>query len=130
LVNISDYRGLAFHRPFAAVAMAIFMFSLAGIPITAGFMSKFYVFSAAVQSGYIWLVILGVINSMISLYYYLGVVVVMFMQKSEAAEEELALERLPAVGLALIIAIFGTIQLGIAPARWMEAFQDLARSVM
>lgn len=130
LVNISDYRGLGFRRPFAAVAMAIFMFSLAGIPITAGFMSKFYVFSAAVQSGYIWLVILGVINSMISLYYYLGVVVVMFMQKSETAEEELALERLPAVGLALIIAIFGTIQLGIAPARWMEAFQDLARSVM
>ncbi len=130
LVNLNDYRGLAFRRPFAAVAMAIFMFSLAGIPITAGFMSKFYVFSAAVQSGFLWLVILGVINSMISLYYYLGVVVVMFMQKSETAGEELALERLPAVGLALIIAVFGTLQLGIAPARWMEAFQDLARSVM
>ncbi|MDZ7276428.1 MAG: NADH-quinone oxidoreductase subunit N [candidate division KSB1 bacterium] len=130
LVNLNDYRGLAFRRPFAAVAMAIFMFSLAGIPITAGFMSKFYVFSAAVQAGHLWLVILGVINSMISLYYYLGVVVVMFMQKSESAGEELALERLPAVGLALIIAVFGTLQLGLAPARWMEAFQDLARSVM
>jgi NADH-quinone oxidoreductase subunit N len=126
--DLQSFRGLAYRRPLAAVAMSVFMFSLAGIPITAGFMSKFYVFLAAMQSGYLWLVILGVINSMISLYYYLGVVVTMFMQKPEG--EETSFEPLPAVGLALLIAVFGTLQLGLSPAKWMETFQDLARSVM
>ena len=126
--ELQDFRGLAYRHPLAAVAMAVFMFSLAGIPITAGFMSKFYIFLAAMQSGHLWLVILGVINSMISLYYYLGVVVTMFMHKPES--EEAGFEPLPAVGLALLIAVFGTLQLGLSPARWMETFQDLARSVM
>jgi NADH-quinone oxidoreductase subunit N len=127
-VTIADYRGLAFRRPFAAIAMAVFMFSLSGIPPTAGFVAKFYVFSAAVQAGYIWLVILGVINSMISLYYYLGIVVVMFMQEPEG--EKAPIIPMPAVALALLIAIFGTLDLGLFPGRWMETFQDLARSVM
>ncbi len=127
-VDLKDFRGLAYRRPLAAVAMSIFMFSLAGIPITAGFISKFYIFLAAMQAGYLWLVILGVINSMISLYYYLGVVVTMFMQKPEG--EEVSFEPLPAVGLALLIAVFGTIQLGLSPAKWLETFQDLARAVM
>jgi NADH-quinone oxidoreductase subunit N len=127
-LTLRDFRGLAYRRPFAAVAMAIFMFSLAGIPVTAGFISKFYVFLAAMQSGYLWLVILGVINSMISLYYYLGVVGTMFMHKPE--EEKTSFEPLPAVGLALLIAVFGTIHLGLSPAKWMETFQELARSVM
>lgn len=127
-VEVKDFRGLAYRRPLAAVAMSVFMFSLAGIPITAGFISKFYVFLAAMQSGYLWLVILGVINSMISLYYYLGVVVTMFMHRPEG--EEAGFEPLPAVGLALLIAVFGTIQLGLSPAKWMETFQDLARSLM
>lgn len=127
-ITLGELRGLAYRHPLIAVAMSIFMFSLAGIPLTAGFISKFYVFLAAVQSGYLWIVILGVISSMISLYYYLGVVVQMFMHKND--EEKPAFDPLPAVALALFIAVFGTLQLGIAPARWMEAFQDLARSVM
>lgn len=127
-VNISEYRGLAYRRPFAAVAMAIFMFSLAGVPPTAGFLAKFYVFSGAVQAGYLWLVILGVINSMISLYYYLGIVVVMFMQEPEG--EKVPFTPLPAVGIALIIAAFGTLNLGLFPGQWMDKFQALARSLM
>jgi NADH-quinone oxidoreductase subunit N len=127
-VNISEYRGLGYRRPFAAIAMAIFMFSLSGIPPTAGFLAKFYVFSGAVQAGYLWLVILGVINSMISLYYYLGIVVVMFMQEPEG--EKAAITPLPAVGLALVIAIFGIFNLGLFPGQWMDMFQDLARSLM
>lgn len=127
-ITLQDLRGLAYRHPLIAVAMSIFMFSLAGIPLTAGFISKFYVFLAAVQSGYLWIVILGVINSMISLYYYLGVVVQMFMHKND--EEKPAFDPLPAVALALFIAVFATLQLGLAPARWMETFQDLARSVM
>ncbi len=127
-VLISEYRGLAYRRPFAALAMAIFMFSLSGVPPTAGFLSKFYVFSGAVQAGYLWLVILGVINSMISLYYYLGVIVVMFMQEPEG--EKAPIIPLPAVGIALIIAIFGTLNLGLFPGQWMDKFQTLARSLM
>ncbi len=127
-ITLQDLRGFAYRHPLIAVAMSIFMFSLAGIPLTAGFISKFYVFLAAVQSGYLWIVILGVINSMISLYYYLGVVVQMFMHRNE--EEKPAFDPLPAVALALFIAAFGTLNLGVSPARWMEIFQDLARSVM
>jgi len=127
-VNISEYRGLAYRRPFAAIAMAIFMFSLSGIPPTAGFLAKFYVFSGAVQAGYIWLVILGVINSMISLYYYLGIIVVMFMQDPEG--ERAPITPLPAVSIALAIAIFGTLNLGLFPGQWMDKFQALARSLM
>ncbi|MCI0692841.1 NADH-quinone oxidoreductase subunit N [candidate division KSB1 bacterium] len=127
-VNISEYRGLAYRRPFAALAMAIFMFSLSGIPPTAGFLAKFYVFSGAVQAGYIWLVILGVINSMISLYYYLGIVVVMFMQEPEG--EKAPVTPLPAVVIALGIAVFATLNLGLFPGQWMDKFQALARSLM
>ncbi len=127
-VNISEYRGLAYRRPFAAIAMAIFMFSLSGIPPTAGFLAKFYVFSGAVQAGYIWLVILGVINSMISLYYYLGIVVAMFMQEPEG--EKAPVTPLPAVVIALGIAIFATLNLGLFPGQWMDKFQALARSLM
>jgi NADH-quinone oxidoreductase subunit N len=127
-VNISEYRGLAYRRPFAAVAMAVFMFSLSGVPPTAGFLAKFYVFSGAVQADYIWLVILGVINSMISLYYYLGIVVVMFMQEPEG--EKMPITPLPAVGIALAIAVFGTLNLGIFPGQWMDKFQKLAESLM
>jgi NADH-quinone oxidoreductase subunit N len=126
--SIAEYRGLAYRRPFAAVAMAIFMFSLSGIPPTAGFLAKFYVFSGAVQAGYIWLVVLGVTNSMISLYYYLGVVVAMFMQEPE--EEKAPVTPLPAVGLALAIAIFGTLYLGLFPGQSMDKFQALARTLM
>jgi NADH-quinone oxidoreductase subunit N len=127
-VNISEYRGLAYRRPFAAVAMAIFMFSLSGIPPTAGFLAKFYVFSGAVQAGYIWLVILGVINSMISLYYYLGIVVVMFMQEPEG--EKKPVTPLPAVVIAIGIAVFATLNLGLFPGQWMDKFQALARSLL
>jgi NADH-quinone oxidoreductase subunit N len=127
-VNISEYRGLAYRRPFAAVAMAIFMFSLSGIPPTAGFLAKFYVFSGAVQAGYIWLVILGVINSMISLYYYLGIVVAMFMQEPEG--EKTPITPLPAVVIALGIAVFATLNLGLFPGQWMDKFQTLARALM
>ncbi len=127
-VNISEYRGLAYRRPFAALAMAIFMFSLSGIPPTAGFLAKFYVFSGAVQAGYIWLVIFGVINSMISLYYYLGIVVAMFMQEPEG--EKKPVTPLPAVVIALGIAVFATLNLGLFPGQWMDKFQALARSLM
>ncbi len=126
-LRISDYRGLAQRRPLVALAMAVFMFSLAGIPPSAGFVGKFYVFGAAVQAGYIWLVVLGVLNSLVSLYYYLGVVVNMYML--DPVDQPAQPVPLPTVGLALAIAVFAILDLGIFPARWIEAFQDLAASL-
>ncbi len=69
-LNISDYAGMGYKYPVLGVTMAIFMFSLAGIPPTAGFVGKFYVFAAAVKSGFVDLAIIGVINSVLSVYYY------------------------------------------------------------
>jgi len=80
-VLVDDYAGLASRSPWLALAMAVFMFSLAGIPPTAGFMGKFYIFKAAVETGHLGLAVVGVLNSVISLYYYLRPVVAMYMQE-------------------------------------------------
>ncbi|MHC4139940.1 MAG: NADH-quinone oxidoreductase subunit N [Planctomycetota bacterium] len=79
--NIEDFSGLGYKHPLLAVAMCIFMFSLAGIPPLVGFIGKFYIFSAAIKSGFIILAIIGMINSVISVYYYLRVTVVIYMKK-------------------------------------------------
>ncbi|MEQ1877913.1 MAG: NADH-quinone oxidoreductase subunit N, partial [Bdellovibrionia bacterium] len=86
LVNVEDLKGLGQKRPALAAAFAIFMLSLAGLPPTAGFFGKFYVFSAAVSEGLIWLAVWGVLNSVISVYYYLRPIVVMYMTEGEAPE--------------------------------------------
>jgi len=78
-VEIADYAGLASRRPFLAAAMAIFMLSLAGVPPMAGFLGKFYLFSAAVHADLTWLAIIGVLNSVLSAFFYLRVIVVMYM---------------------------------------------------
>jgi NADH-quinone oxidoreductase subunit N len=83
-LNIYDYSGLGFQHPALAASMALFMFALAGMPPTAGFVGKFYIFSAAVQGGYIWLAIIGVMNSLVSVYYYLRITVLMYMKPAEA----------------------------------------------
>lgn len=117
-INIEDYSGLASKYPLLALAMAIFMFSLAGIPPTAGFVGKFYIFSAAVKAGYVELAIIGVLNSALSVYYYLRVTVMMYMRPAE--KEWTKLE--PSLGLiiVLIIAALATLQIGITPAPYLN----------
>jgi len=118
-VTIDDYAGLGLKYPFLGAAMALFMFSLAGIPPTGGFMGKFYIFSAAIQAKYIGLAIIGVLNSVTSVYYYLRITVVMYMGQGEA---EPAGGRLsPALGLAVFIAVLGTLGLGLLPSPFLEA---------
>jgi NADH-quinone oxidoreductase subunit N len=80
---IDDYAGLGAHRPWLALAMALFMLSLTGMPPTVGFIGKFYIFRAAIDAQLIWLAIVGVITSLISAYYYLRVIVVMYMRDGE-----------------------------------------------
>jgi NADH-quinone oxidoreductase subunit N len=85
--ELKDLSGLHFRQPFAAFAMLVFMLSLGGIPPTAGFMVKFWLFSAAIEAGYVWLAVIGVLNSAISLYYYIRIVVFMYLRKETAGSE-------------------------------------------
>src|SRR5574342_1156886 len=78
--EIADFAGLAKTNKSAAFLMLIFMFSLTGIPPTAGFIGKFYIFKSAVQSGLVWLAVAGVLFSSISAYFYLRVIMVMYMK--------------------------------------------------
>ncbi|HSB70343.1 MAG TPA: NADH-quinone oxidoreductase subunit N [Candidatus Methylomirabilis sp.] len=115
---IDDYAGLGLKYPFLGAAMALFMFSLAGVPPTGGFMGKFYIFSAAIQAKYLGLAIIGVLNSVISAFYYLRVTVVMYMNRGEGEAAPGGLT--PTLALAVIIAILGTLQLGLFPSRLLE----------
>ena len=86
--NISDLAGLSRNQPMMAAALAIFMFSLAGVPPLAGFFGKFYVFLAAVQAGLYWVAVVGVLASVVSAYYYLRIVKIMFFDEPAAAFEQ------------------------------------------
>jgi len=117
-VLIKDYAGLGFRYPVLGFCMSVFMFSLAGIPPLAGFVGKFYIFSSAIKEGYIWLTIIGVLNSLISVYYYLRVTVLMYMREPEK-ETTLSLAN-PALWAALTVTTFFTIQMGLFPSAYME----------
>lgn len=112
-LNIYDYSGLGFEHPGLAAVMSVFMFGLVGMPPTAGFIGKFYIFSAAVEAGFIWLVIIGVINSLISVYYYLRITVIMYMKPAEADLGPLAMT--PTVNATLIISALAVLLIGIFP---------------
>jgi NADH-quinone oxidoreductase subunit N len=112
--NYRDFAGLGFKRPFLALAMTLFMLSLAGFPPLAGFTGKFYVFRAAVLSGHLGLAIIGVLNSLLSVIYYLRVIVAMYMEEGGAPGKSFAQAR--ALYIAVAIAVFGTLYLGVLPA--------------
>ncbi len=121
---IQDFRGLGFRAPLLGAAMALFLFSLAGIPPTAGFIGKFLVFSAAIQSGKTWLVIVAVINSVVAAYYYLRVVISLY-KPADAEEKESS--GVPAMTgaqrAALVAAGTLTVVVGVLP----ETFWEMAR---
>ncbi len=113
--EIEDYAGLARRQPVAAFLMLAFMASLAGIPPTAGFIGKFYLFMAAVKADLAWLAVVGVIFAAISAYYYLRVVMVMYMQEPETAGAESRLVTSPALVVALACAFAGVLVFGLYP---------------
>jgi NADH-quinone oxidoreductase subunit N len=82
-VTLDNLAGFGWERPFLGVAMWFFVFGFAGLPLGGGFVGKFYVFAAAYDHGWVWLVIVGVVATLVSLYYYLGVVRAMFMRRTE-----------------------------------------------
>ena len=115
-LSLDDYAGLGQRQPVAAAALALFLLSLLGLPVTAGFFGKFYIFKAAVNSHLIWLAILMAINSVIGAYYYLRLIVVMYMRDPSAEVAATAPMRFPlSVNLVLAIAAIGTILFGVLP---------------
>ena len=111
-LEIENYSGLAYKHPILALSMTVFLLSLGGLPPFAGFVAKFYIFSAAMEEGFVTLVIIAVLNSAISFYYYLKVVVFMYM-KEPTGEFQISLT--PMTLFLVIIGIIGTIELGIFP---------------
>ncbi len=111
--NYRDLAGLGFRRPFLGLAMSIFMLSLAGFPPLAGFVGKFYVFRSAVLAGYLGLAIVGVLNSLLSVAYYLRVIVAMYMEEGGAAGR--SFRQTPYVYVAILLALVGTIYFGVLP---------------
>lgn len=110
--DINDFAGLYNTRPMMAIAMAVFMFSLTGIPLTAGFLGKWLIFGAAVQAGLIPLVIIGVLTSVVSAFYYVRVIVQMFLQTETVGSETEGASQ--PVRVAIVAAMWGTLIVGIA----------------
>ena len=123
--NIEEFSGLGLSRPGLAFSMAIFMIALAGIPPTGGFVAKFYIFSAAIKSGFVWLAIIAVLNSVISVFYYLRIIVVMYMNDTEedVKKEQFRFvwgSRLSYAIAALVICVIGTLSLGVFPSFFVD----------
>ncbi len=119
---ISDYAGLGTRKPLLAMFMSVMLLSLAGFPPTAGFVGKFYIFKAAVGAGHIWLVIIGALNTAISAFYYLRVVVTMYMREPE---EELEFSPYAStLVIGLIIAAVGVLLIGILPSLMLTPAQN------
>jgi NADH-quinone oxidoreductase subunit N len=115
--EITDYAGLARRHPSAALGMLIFMLALAGIPPTAGFMGKLYLFAAAVEGGYVVLTVIAVVMSAVSLYYYFRIVLQMYMRdglEEGAAPAELLRDRWTEAMIVVCVVI--TLAIGIYPA--------------
>jgi proton-translocating NADH-quinone oxidoreductase chain N len=119
--DIPDYAGLGRRAPVSAFLMAIFMLSLTGIPPTAVFVGKFYVLAAAIDNGLLWLAVVGIINSVISLYYYVGVIRAMYVMP---ASTESPVPEPATLQVALGIAGLGTLVIGLYP----QPIIDLAKN--
>jgi NADH-quinone oxidoreductase subunit N len=123
--TITDYAGLARSHPGAAALMLWFMLALAGIPPTAGFMGKLYLFAAAVNGGYVWLTVIAVLMSAVSLYYYFRIVVQMYLRDEEGARPaEMYRDRWVEAMIAVCAAV--TLAIGVYPTpvvRWLSALQ-------
>ena len=128
-VKIEDLAGLGRREPATAALLAIFVFSLIGVPLTGGFFAKFYVFRAALNSHLVWLTVLGLVNSAIAAYYYLKIIVAAYMREPTAATEQL-----PPPSASLNIAIWasaiGTLILGIFPSGLLSFASSSASAVL
>ncbi|HEY3123786.1 MAG TPA: NADH-quinone oxidoreductase subunit N [Thermoanaerobaculia bacterium] len=114
--SVSDFNGLARRNMTAAVVMLVFLLSLAGIPPTAGFIGKYYLFTAAMKAGYAWLAVLAVLMSALSLFYYFRIAAAMFFSEGEGAP----LRSSYALTTAVLICAIATVVVGVAPQPFVE----------
>ncbi|HEU5460464.1 MAG TPA: NADH-quinone oxidoreductase subunit N [Pyrinomonadaceae bacterium] len=123
---IEDYRGIGFESPVLAFSLSLFMLSLLGMPLTAGFMGKILVFGSAIDQKFYGLVVVAVLNTAVSAYYYLRLIIVMFFGERAMAWSA---PRIPAsIALALVITVLGVLYLGIFPGRVINALQTKIES--
>ena len=114
-LKAEDFAGLGTRQPFAAAMMALFLLSLLGLPITAGFFGKLYIFKAAVKSHLLWLAILMAVNSVIGAYYYLKVIIVMYMREYKGTEPADSSGLSATAAMVVTVAALITLYLGLAP---------------
>jgi NADH-quinone oxidoreductase subunit N len=126
-LELDDYAGIGFKYPWIGATFAVFLFSLAGFPPTGGFLAKFYVFSAAVREGLVSLVVIGVLASLVSVYYYLRVIVYMYMREP-THEVDINLEN-PALFLVLFLCLYGVLQLGIFPGNVLVIIKQAVNTI-
>ncbi len=112
-VDVEAYGGLSASHPVLALVLTVCLLSLIGLPPTAGFVGKFYLFSAAIREGFIGLAIIAVLNSVVAAYYYLRIIIYMYMREPEKDGVRTVLT--PAAGLALALAVWATFHLGLLP---------------
>jgi NADH-quinone oxidoreductase subunit N len=127
-LSLTDLAGLAQRRPLLAAALTLFLISLTGVPVSGGFVGKFYLFSAAVNAGYVGLALVGVLASVISAYYYLRVVVAMYMRDPVGEDSWSPVGALPATALAAssLVVLF----LGVYPAPLLNAARTALLSLL
>jgi hypothetical protein len=119
--EVEDYSGIGFRAPALAFTLSIFLLSLLGLPLTAGFIGKVMVFNAAIKAGFYTLVVIAVINTAVSAYYYLRLIIVMFFRERTV---EWSAPRVPAsVAAAIVITVLGVFYLGLFPNKVLDAFQ-------
>jgi NADH-quinone oxidoreductase subunit N len=125
--TLNDFAGLWNRRPALAAVMTVFLLSLGGLPPTAGFIGKWYIFTAAVEGSYYWLAIIGVLTSVVSVFFYLRIVVMMYMTEGPA---EAAAQPLSRPGIAaLAIAVAAVLYLGVLPARVLDIALGSIRTI-
>ncbi len=121
---IPDYAGLSGRAPFSAFTMAVFMLSLTGIPPTALFLGKFLLFGAALNSGFLWLAVVGILNSVVSLFYYVGVIRAMFLMPAPDGAGPIPESTLARALFA--ITVLGTLAIGIYPQPFIHLVETAA----
>jgi NADH-quinone oxidoreductase subunit N len=126
--QLRDFAGLWRTRPGLAGLMTVFLLSLGGFPPTAGFIGKLYIFAAAVQEGYVWLAIIGVLSSVVSVFFYLRIVVMMYMTEDAAAPVRPAIS-LPSMA-ALGFAVLATFYLGLLPTKVIDVALQSIQTIL
>jgi NADH-quinone oxidoreductase subunit N len=122
--SLDDYRGLGRDRPVLALALAVFLFAQAGVPLTSGFFAKFYVITAAVDAGSTWLAVIAMLAAVIAAYLYLRIVVAMYMGDADEPDGAAGVSIPVGAALALVACLVVTIGVGVWPGAISGAAQD------